>query len=345
MPTYTEPANTLDSIFIKVRRLTRKPSPNQLSDQEISDYVNRSVLYDFPEHLRLKSLLTTITWYTAANQDTYPTDATLPKTDPLYNFKNRYVTLDTPLYIEGFRTFYTQSRDVFFGAFPNNSFKNTFAYGNGTTTLFTGTLNNFPVQQNSILFSSLVVIAGSQQSIGYKDVPTIGSVQDGVLLNVSTGVPVGAINYLTGQFAINFEYPPISGANIVSQSIGYTPAQPTGVLYYQNQFIVRPIPDGVYSVNMEAYIRPTELLTSGSSPELEQWWEYIAYLAAKKVFEDYQDTDSIAKIMPALKEQQALVIRKTVVQNATQRNATIYSPQLDGNPYFGVWGYWQGPIG
>jgi hypothetical protein len=79
---------------------------------------------------------------------------------------------------------------------------------------------------------------------------------------------------------------------------------------------------------MEVYRRPTELLSNGQSPELEQWWQYIAYGAAKKIFEDRGDIQSIQIIMPEFLAQQRLVLRKTIDQQTNERTATIFSEQV-----------------
>ena len=78
---------------------------------------------------------------------------------------------------------------------------------------------------------------------------------------------------------------------------------------------------------MEVFIQPTELLSLGQTPELEEWWQYIAWQASKKVFEDRMDYDSINLIMPSLKEQEMLINRRTIVQQTSQRTSTIYTEQ------------------
>lgn len=350
--------STLNDIMIKVRRLTRSPSPQQLSDTDIQQYINTAILYDFPQHLRLSTLQTTVTWYTQAYIDTYYVNKSLNVNDPLYDFENRYITIDTPVYIAGQRVYYTQSRDVFFGAYPQNTLIENFASGDGVTTTFTGTFNNFPIQQGSVIFSA---VDSNNITYTYRDAPVQGTVTSAPLINVNTGVasdPLDGINYIDGSFRITFGSAPADGANVVRQSLPYTPAMPTALLYYDlaqinsagavvnnKVFTVRPIPDGAYPVNIQAFRQPMQLLATNASPELNQWWQYIAYLAAKKVFDDRLDEESIQKIMPELKKQEALVLSKKVVQNTTQRAATIYSPQLDNNPYFGTQGWWQGPIG
>ena len=68
------PTNTLQTIQQKVRRLTRTPSTAQLSDDDINQYINTFVVYDFPEHLRMFNLRTQFTFYANPYQDVYPTD-------------------------------------------------------------------------------------------------------------------------------------------------------------------------------------------------------------------------------------------------------------------------------
>ena len=68
------PTNTLEAIQIKVRRLTRSPSTAQLSDDDLNNYINTFVVYDFPEQLRMFNLRTTFTFVCNAYQDTYYTD-------------------------------------------------------------------------------------------------------------------------------------------------------------------------------------------------------------------------------------------------------------------------------
>ena len=71
------PGNTLQDIQIKVRRLTRSPSSAQLSDDDLNNYINTFVVYDFPEHLRMFNLRTTFTFICNAFQDEYNTDTVL----------------------------------------------------------------------------------------------------------------------------------------------------------------------------------------------------------------------------------------------------------------------------
>lgn len=316
--------STLQNIRTKVRRLTRTPSLAQMSDADLDAYINTFVLYDFPEHLRLFSLRRTLTFYTKGYIDTYATNTTNPN-DPLYNFKNRYVTVHQPAYIAGYNALFSQSREQFFAIYPKLSFIMQIGAGDGVTTAFTGVLPNVPVLQNNVLFDSLDSTNGS---LAVKDIPideTIGGLQ-----GVDNGVNAGQINYITGAYTVNFPAAPGVGTPVNAQVVPYVPARSTAICYFDNTFILRPVPDQVYPVNVEVYERPTELLSSSDQPDLAQWWQYIAYGAAKKVFEDRMDMDSVQLIMPEFMNQESLVLRTTIVQQTKERASTIYTQQLEG---------------
>jgi hypothetical protein len=76
---------------------------------------------------------------------------------------------------------------------------------------------------------------------------------------------------------------------------------------------------------MEVDVQPLELLSSGAVPKLAEWSQYIAYGAAKKIFEDRMDMDSVQMIIPEFKEQEAMALRTTLAQQCNERTQTIYS--------------------
>jgi len=311
--------STLDNIRVKVRKLTRSLSANQISDADINSYVNNFVLYDFPEHLRTFYLRQTLTFYTQPYIDTYTTNTT-DINDPLYNFNNKYTTVHGQILIAGIPAYFTSSRAQFFGVYPmNNNVASIGTAGNGITTTFVGTLSAVPVLRNNVTFSS------------------VNATNDGLVLvddgNGNIIVPnapapiVGSIDYVTGAYDIDFPNPPAVGATINSMTVPYVAGRPQGICYYANSFILRTVPDMPYPVNLEVYVRPTELLSSTQMPELAEWWQYIAYGAAKKVLEDRLDMETVQLIMPEFRAQEALILRSTLVQLSNERTATIYTEQ------------------
>jgi hypothetical protein len=151
--------------------------------------------------------------------------------------------------------------------------------------------------------------------------------------------PINTVNYVTGAFTLTYLIAPASAEPITSQTVPQITAIPTSLLYFDNTFFLRPVPDKPYKVDIEVYKQPTELLQVNSVPELNQWWQYIAYGAAKKVFEDRSDMESVQQIMPEFKTQEKLVLRRTLVQQTKERVATIYTQQTDLNGNINGWGW------
>ncbi len=379
------PPNSLDTIKVKVRRLTRSPSTAQLSESDLENYINTFVVYDFPEHLRTFNLRTTFSFWCNPYQDVYPTDiasfggASGAQNNDLYNFQNIYLTVHDPVYIAGYQSMYTQSPQQFYGIYPQtNNIQSIGPTGDGTTTQFSGFVPILSgsivpnsaqagacLVKNNVLFSSVDV---NSNGLALVDVPVLDSVTGNPTVWGNLYIPgqqpstpplavapytptVGGnpdadnyINYVTGEFVITFPTAPMSGSLINSQTIPQIVSLPQSLLYYDNQFTLRPVPDQPYQINIEAYIRPTALLSGSQSPQLEEWWQYIAYGAAKKIFEDRMDLDSVALILPEYTKQERLCLRRTIVQNTNERVATIYTEQTSFGPGSGAWGWGGGPF-
>ena len=346
--------STLDAIHTKVRRLTRSPSLSQISDAQLNEYINTFILYDFPAQLRLFSLRTVLSFYTQPGVDVYST-TTAVMTDPLYNFKNKYIAVHPPVYMAGVQCFFTQERDVFYGFWPQtNTIMDTQLRGNGTAGPFTGRIINsrlgqqqYPfVLQNSVNFNCF---DANNNSMIMVDVPISNTIGNLTVPNVpllapfdTIQNPANYINYLTGQWVVTFPNVTQAMAQLWFEGILYQPGKPLGMLYFDDAFTIRPVPDKAYKIEIEADMRPTELWKIADIPYLEQWWQYIAYGAAKKIFEDKMDMDSVQMIMPEFKEQERFVLRTTLTQQANERTVTIYTQGKNfgwGWPGSGGWPY------
>lgn len=325
-------AATLQQIKEKVRRLTRSPSIELLPEALLEEYINTFVLYDFPESVRLFYFKTTLTFFTTPFVDTYETDSV----PGLEDFKNKYLTIHPPVYVAGRRITLSQSRDEFFSTWPLNSFLSQIGAGNGVNTAFSGTLqvaNGVPILQNQVSFTT---VDSSLSPMTLFDIPLAGSNTQGTLFtNDIPSLPAGTINYVTGVYSFTFPLPPGSGAVVQAQVRPYQPAIPIAMLFYDTQFTFRPVPDKAYRVEMDAFIRPTELLNNADEPGLQEFWQYISYGAAIKIFQDRMDLESVGQIMPEFHKQENLCLRRTIVQKVNQRTSTIYTSDGYGNG----WGF------
>lgn len=350
--------STLNAIQIKVRRLTRSPSTSQLSDADLDQYINTFILYDFPEQLRLFNMRTLLTFYTQPGVDVYSTNTSVV-TDPLYNFQNKYIAIHPPVFLAGIQGFFTQWRDVFYGYWPQtNTILDTQLRGNNTVGPFvgvvntnqTGAINNNPnispfpfILQNSVNFNITDVNGTSMIMTDNPITNLIGNLTqaDTPLVPPFDTIidPNNNINYQTGAFTVTFTSNTGVGSTLWFEGILYQPGKPLAMLYYNNEFTIRPVPDKTYAISIEADVRPTELLATNQEPNLEQWWQYISYGAALKIFQDRMDTDSVNLLMPEFKMQERLVLRASIQQQANDRTVTIYT---QGKNYgFG----WFGPGG
>lgn len=303
---------TLQKIRKKVRRLTATPSPLQLPDSEIDEYVDTFYEIDMPAELKLWNLHDTYTFYTSPNEDEY----TLPV--------NTILGINPPVYISGYQAYYTQLQEDLYRMYPITETNETVTSGNGTAGPYTFTLTNLVVRRRSFYVSTTDT---NDITRILEDIPVTEST--GNLVAVGTAVPVGTINYVTGAVTVtNFGDVIASGEDIVAKYDPYTASRPTAMLFYDDTITLRPIPDDAYKVTVQAYRKPSQLLdASTDSPDLEQWWQFIAFGAALKVLEDRQDTETIQLIYPRYDEQKQMVLHRTILQQTPQRTSTIYTEQ------------------
>jgi len=353
------PPNTLADIQAKVRKLTRSPSTAQLSVVDLNNYINTFVVYDFPEHLRTFLTRQPFTFYCNAYQDVYPTGTmfgglNLSVDYELYDFQNLYLTVHPPVYIAGYPTFYTQSRDQFYGIYPQTNSIFMIGAGDGAKENFFGNIqqifnnqglgNMTPLLPGEVNFTA---VDANGNTMNLFDAPnynidTCFAGTGALIIANSGGNPAGVINYITGAYNITFPAPPAAGTPINIECLPYVAQRPLALLYYNNTFTVRPIPDKGYPIQIEVYKSPTSLLAQNSTPELNEWWQYIAYGAAKKVFEDRMDLESVQLILPEYRKQENLCNRRSIVQYTNERVATIYT-ESTGNGGFGNGGNgWTG---
>lgn len=339
--------SSLAAIRKKVRKLTRSVSEQLLPTADIDSAINTFLLYDLPEHVHLFDLRKVFKFYTSPNVDTYSTNTQDPN-NPMYDFKNMIPSSGDPAYVSGYRAYFSQSRDGFFATWPFIYQKMRIANGDGAATNFSGTVTNKPVLAHDLLFTS---IDANGLGIGMTGVAVLDPVsgrqtQFCNLYPIQGPIPstnptvldaTNNINVVTGVYNVTFTAIPAANKPIHVQSVPYAASRPISMLFFDNTFTLRPVPDDVYEIKIESYTLPTEILNSNAHLDINAWWQYVAYGAAKKILEDRNDLETVQLQMAEFKEQEALVLRKTLVQQGDDRASTIYSQQssLSGAP-----GWW-----
>lgn len=336
--------NTLLEIRNKVRRITGRPSQAQITDLQINEYINTYYLYDLNEQLRIESFRYNYQFVTNANQAVYDFPVEM------------YLTAMPPVYIAGYQSYMTQSRENFFRINPGlNYLQQSVAIGNGTQGPYNAQLTNTPVlpgfkpnppgaysdsnladvSEDFINWNVLISgVDANGRSVclvddgGGTSGTGLGYLFDPDDVSTTTVNARGTIDYTTGQVVMgNFAVPIAIGTPINAQYIPYVASRPQSAMFFQDQIILYPVPDQAYKVSFEAYKYPAQLLANGQTPQLNEMWQLLAYGAAEKIFADNGDMENLAKFHPLLEEQLKLLQRRTIVQQTSERTATIYTEQ------------------
>lgn len=319
---------TLQQIRTKVRRITALDTPAKLSDANIDFYVNTFYLYDLPEQMKLLNLKETYQFYTEPFVASY----SFPKND--------YTLVEPLIQVNGYETQWFQDPLLFNRTFPTLDVTQRIGTGSGTTGPFTATLGTSPVlagYTNGVGTIVSNVIVASIDING--DSIVLRDNGQGLFLDSNGAiVPFCAINYLTGVIGITFPIGIESGADVNCTYYSYSATRPTSVLFFEDTFTFRPIPDRAYIVNMNVYKKPTELTNPTDEPVFNAMWQLLAFGAAQKIFIDTGKLDQAQAYQPYLEEQMDLVRRRTLNQQDVQRVATLYSAQMTGQ--FSNNNYW-----
>jgi hypothetical protein len=312
--------NDYDYIVQKIRNVTGRRSENQLSSEDIRDYINSFIMYDLPLHSRL--------FY---NRQVYQFQFT-PDVGiyPLTSFKNEYSNFEPPCYVDGYETAFFQDEQQFYRSFPNLKFTQELTTGSDIAGAYTGTYTYTPIKRGTVVISA---VDSSGDSLTATD-------SDGVL---EGDVVTGNIDYDTGAVTnLVFTNTIDSGTPIYISADRYVKGRPYAVLYFNNAFTFYPYPDKAYTFSIVAYKSPEEFLSGGGSsfPELKQWADTIAYGASLKIFEDNLDDVGYSKAQVFFDKALRLAGRRTLQQLSTQRVSTIF----EDRDYSG-WSFWDYPYG
>ena len=342
---------TLQDIITKIRRLTGAATEFQLTDSQIIDYINSFYLYDFPAQFRSLKLKDKFVFNTQRGIDTYP-----------FDFEH-YTTIQQPVFCAKrvIALFYDQWS--FYGFWYNWQYQETLTQGSGVIGPYSGTVTATPIirsyNNNPPVESPLFSTASSVNHQPTYPQANLGRVQNLLITaNLSYGSSLhvtddgagnligdclagGTINYETGAVAnLNFTSIVASGENITIQYNPATLAIPQAIMFFQNQFTVRPVPDKAYTIEFVAYRQPSQAILGSEdpdnpnysgTPELLEWWECLAFGAAKKIYEDRLDPDGVGLMDKSLNERYQLAFTRTYAELGKQQMGSIFSDQLSNN--------------
>lgn len=155
-------------------------------------------------------------------------------------------------------------------------------------------------------------------------------------------VNIGEVNYVTGEF--DFTLPAgISlalGTQFTIRVSQYQTGRPYSLLFWNNEFSIRPVPKHIHKVEIETFLTPVQFMLTTDLPILNQWWQLIAIGAAIKVLEDRQDMDGVQNLSILYDRQEDLVLERQGVEEIFQPNQTMFNSSNTAYGGIGGIGYW-----
>lgn len=286
---------TLLDIRNKVRQVTGRPSTDQISDADLNTYINNYYVYTMPFELKEQI------------QNKFLTFNTTPGID-VYSFPSGYFTDSPGAYADGFPLVFYQDPDIFFQDWPQQYAVDNIATGDGITNNFSGGLQSPP-----LIIGTLFITSDDTTGLQYQ------LTDDGAGGLVGNGS--GSINYLTGAYTnVTFTAPPAASAVIYAKYQGYSGNRPQGVLFFQNTFTMRPVPDQSYAILMQGFIQPTTLSNDTDLPTQPEWGQLIAYGASLDIFADSGDVENYARYEPMFKRYENVALGRSIQQYTQEQS-------------------------
>lgn len=280
---------TLADIRQKVRQVTGRLSPGEISNTGLDNYINQYYQYTFPAELKLERKHTYYEFLTVANTAWYD----LPN--------STYTNFESPALLDNYDLLWYQDPASFFSQSQQQITRSTPWTGDASTVTFTTTVQAFPIRPDSVVITDNVET--------FEDTSQIWTTANVTLTGDSGGT--ATINYSTGSVSVSFNTAPANGQLIYLSYIQFQPGRPTSVLMYNNQFQFFPIPDTAYRFQIKAYAVVSPLLNATDTPDLIQWGPCIAYGAARDILADLGEMDVYAEVTALYKEQLAYVLKRT----------------------------------
>lgn len=330
-------AKTLQNIRDKVRYLTGRKSPLDLTDSQIDFEINSFYQTEFPQALRILDLRQVYVFSTVPNQATY----NLPV--------DEIQSVEPPCYVAGYSVYFTMDQMQFNALWPQLQVNETNTFGDATIGAgpYTFTTHQRPVQPSSYTVNAATSFNTSTDLVDDGN----GNLLLPTDLGSASPVIRGTIDYETGIVEPTFAVAPSPGKPIISQYIKYLASRPNLIYYYSNQLTLYPVPDQVYEVKITIWKIPTALIDFASIPQyayqgnlgqptippasqdISEWWEALAYGASMKIYENNLDFDTAEKMKDLLDRKLNLIRRRTWYQMASQRSKTIYAtPTVEAYP-------------
>lgn len=284
---------TLADIRLKIRQVTGRLSPQEITNTELDNRINRYYQLTFPAEVKLERQHTFFEFLTTVNQATYDFEAV---TAPI-----EFTNVEPPATLDNLSLIYYQDPGRFNEENPYQVTRLTPWTGDGVTTTFNTTVGVFPILPDTLVITdNTEVFEDTNETWTEADVVITGSLGG-----------AATINYSTGVISVVFNTAPANGQLIYLSYILFQAGRPTAVLFYNNQFKFFVPPNTAYRFRMKGYLVVSALVNATDTPVLEQWGPAIAYGAARDIHADFGEMDAYKEVTALYNEQIDYVMTRT----------------------------------
>lgn len=329
----------LEAIRLKTRRITKRLGEHHLSTRHLDQIIN-SALCDLHRDIRLLEMETYFSLYTLPGVNYYDL-----RCIPICrkNFKSTamdsYDAFGSPVTIDGnpciqwvqyldeYKHICTSSTIVEKKIMPDQS-SGTFEVSLGKN------INPFSL---FIFYKSM-----SGEDVLIHDIHSCKNRGSLCMQSFEENDIEGYIDYKTGILSFKPKYSIDIKEAIVIRVETSPSGIPHNIFKYGTGFLLYPTPAKVHHIKMKAMYRPILLLATGEFDfTIEEYWQYLAFDAAKKLFEEEHDTSGLNDILPAWNEQHLYIKRR----KSNQRNMQRYSIRELFPQWASGWGAYGGGNG
>lgn len=289
----------LTNIRQRVRQVTGRFSPQELSNEQLDSFINLYFQYTFPAEVKLDRFHTYYEFLTSPNVVSY-------------DLPSGYVNFEPQATINRVPLEWYQDPSVFDDQNALSYQSATPATGDGATVGFSFSAAITPIQPGSAFVTDNIEV--------FEDTNTTWSTSN-VSFDGNLG-GTGTINYDTGAVAVTFATAPADGQSITFSYVQQMTGQPYSVLLYNNKFKFYPVPDGVYRFRCPAYTNQLVSKADGTiagsfsdstdRPLLDEWGMMIVYGTARDIFANNGEMDSYIETTALYREQVGYSLTRTL---------------------------------
>ncbi len=298
---------TLSDIRLKVRRVTGRLSPQEMTTDELDDRINKYYQHTFPAEVKLERQHTFFDFLTVANQATYDFEAvTAPDV---------FTNVEPPATMDNLSLIYYQDPGRFNEENPFQINRLTPWTGDGFIVNFNTIVTGFPIMPASVVITDNVTV--------FEDTNKIFALGNPIDIPGNPG-GLAVVTYSTGAISVTFSMAPANGQAISLSYIIFQAGRPTSVLYYDNEFKFFVPPNTAYRFRMKGYKVVDALVNATDTPVLSQWGPAIAYGTARNIHVDFGEMEEYNQVTQLYNEQIDYVMTRTDQNLLNSRAAPFF---------------------